>query len=196
VLNGQGRVRKAPNQAFDAPNPESNGIASIDEASCFYGNPSQYNWSYIAKKEMLVPYNCNGLLFGTLQDMLGPHFPKPEYVRWEKHRVWVVEADLAPGENNINSKRRFYIDEDTWYALLGEGYDGQGDLVKAYAIYNECVPAMPGVIENCTSTTSLISGNYVFNGNVNYAPYNGNQYLGPQAEALFDPQQMAASASF
>jgi hypothetical protein len=196
LLNGQGRVRKAPNQAFDAPNPESNGIASIDEASCFYGNPSQYNWSYIAKKEMLVPYNCNGLLFGTLQDMLGPHFPKPQYVRWEKHRVWVVEADLAPGEHNVNSKRRFYIDEDTWYALLGEGYDGQGDLVKAYAIYNECVPSMPGVIENCTSTTALTTGNYVFNGNVNYAPYNGNQYLGPQAESLFDPQQMAASASF
>jgi hypothetical protein len=196
LLNGQGRVRKAPNQQYDTPNPEANGISNLDEASCFYGNPSQYNWTYIAKKEMLVPYNCNKMLFGNLPDMLGPHFPQPEYVRWEKHRVWVVEASLVPGITNVNAKRRFYIDEDSWYALLGEGYDAQGDLVKAYAIYNECVPSMPGTIEMGTATYALQSGNYVFNGNLNYAPYNGNQYLAPQDSALFDPQQMAAQASF
>ena len=196
LLNGQGRVRKAPNQQYDTPNPESNGIANLDESSCFYGNPSQYNWTYIAKKEMLVPYNCNKMLFGSLPDMLGPHFPKPEFVRWEKHRVWVVEANLAPGINNVNAKRRFYIDEDSWYALLGEGYDANGALVKAYAIYNECVPSKPGTIEMATATYALQSGNYVFNGNLNYAPYNGNQYSTPQDGALFDPQQMAAQSSF
>jgi hypothetical protein len=196
LLNGQGRVRKAPNLAFDAPNPESSGIANIDESSCFYGNPSQYNWTYIAKKEMLVPYNCNKMVKGNLPDMLDAHFPKPDYIRWEKHRVWIVEATLAPGEHNVNAKRRFYFDEDTWYALLGEGYDAQNELVKAYAIYNECVPSMPGVIEMGTATYALQSGNYVFNGNFNYAPYSGAQYLAPQAPGLFDPLQMAASASF
>ena len=196
LLNGQGRVRKAPNESFDAPNPEGDGIDEEDEASCFYGNPSEYNWTYIAKKEMLVPYNCNKMLFGNVQDMLGPHFPKPEWVRWEKHRVWIVEATLAPGEHNVNSKRRFYIDEDTWYALLGEGYDGSGNMWKAYAIYNECVPSMPGTIEQGTATYALLTGNYTFNGNNNFGPYKGTQYLGPQPDSDFEPEEMAAQASF
>jgi Protein of unknown function (DUF1329) len=196
LLNGQGRVRKDPNQAFDSPNPEANGISSVDEASCFYGNPSQYDWTLVGKKEMLVPYNCNKLLFVNLEDFLKPHFPDPELVRWEKHRVWVVEATLHPGEHNVNSKRRFYMDEDTWYALLGEGYDGTGELWKAYAIYNECVPSMPGTIEMCTATYQLQTGDYVFNGNNNYMQFSGAQFLGPQPASLFEPQEMAAQASF
>ena len=196
LLNGQGRVRKAPNQAFDAPNPESNGIASIDESSTFYGNPSQYDWTCIGKKEMLVPYNCNKLLFNSVQEMLGPNFPHPEFVRWEKHRVWVVEANLHPGEHNVNMKRRLYMDEDTWFGLLGEGYDGNMELVKAYAIYNECIPSVPMVSENGTAIYSLISGDYVFNGNMNYTPYLGTQFSGPEPADDFEAQEMAANASF
>jgi hypothetical protein len=107
-----------------------------------------------------------------------------------------VEANLAPGIHNVNAKRRFYIDEDTWYALLGEGYDAQGNLVKGYAIYNECVPSLPGTIEMATATFALTTGNYVINGNNNYHQYSGAQYMQPQNDTLFDPQQMAAQASF
>ncbi len=196
LLNGQGRVRKAPNQAFDAPNPFSNGIANLDEASCFYGNPSQYNWSYITKKEILVPYNCNKMLFHTIQEILSPHFPNPEFLRWEKHRVWVVEANLAPGEHNVNAKRRLYFDEDSRFALLGEGYDAQGELVKAYGFYNECIPSLPGVVEMGTSTFNLTSGDYTYNGNNNYAPFTGAEYFPQQAPSFFDPQLMAANAAF
>jgi hypothetical protein len=196
LLNGQGRIRKAPNQAYDAPNPEANGISSVDEASTFYGNPSQYDWTYIEKKEMLVPYNCNRLLFVNVEDFLGPHFPDPNLVRWERHRVWVVEASLVPGEHNVNAKRRLYMDDDTWYALLGEGYDGNGDLWKAYTMYLECVPSMPGTIEMCTATYQLQTGDYVFNGNNNYMQFSGAQFLGPQSPSLFEPQEMAANASF
>jgi hypothetical protein len=196
LLNGQGRVRKAPNQAFDAPNPASNGIANIDESLCFYGNPSQYDWTYIEKKEMLIPYNCNKMCFTNMQDLLKPHFPDPNIVRWEKHRVWVVEATLHPGEHNVNAKRRFYMDEDTWTALLGESYDANGNLVKAYAIYTECVPSMPGTIEQGTATFNLITGDYICNGSFNFAPYSGAQFLGPQPDSDFEPQEMAANASF
>ena len=196
LLNGQGRVRKDPNQAFDAPNPESDGVANVDEAEGFYGNPEQYNWTYITKKEMLVPYNCNKLGFGNLEDILGPHFPKPEWVRWEKHRVWVVEATLAPGEHNVNVKRRFYMDEDTWFIMLGEGYDGNGNLWKAYVNYNQCIPSMPGVVDMATATYALMTGDYIINGNMNYGAYKGTQYLRPQNESYFDPEQMAAQASF
>ena len=196
LLTGQGRVRKAPNEAFDAPNPDSNGIANLDESSCFYGNPSQYDWTYIGKQEMLVPYNCNTLNFVTVQEALAAHVLNPEIVRWEKHRVWIVEATLHPGEKNVNARRRFYIDEDTWYALLGEGYDANGQLVKAYAIYNNCVPSLPGTIELGTATFSLLTGDYIYNGNTLYPPFSDNVFITPLPDAEFDAQQMAASASF
>jgi len=196
LLNGQGRVRKAPDEAYDTPDAQSNGVCNIDELSCFYGNPSQYDWTYITKKEMLVPYNCNKILFSDVQRVLGPNFPRPEFVRWEKHRVWIVEATLAPGENNMTAKRRLYIDEDTWSVLLGEGYDTQGDLVKSYAIYNECVPSMPGTTEMSSATYALDTGNYSFFGNNNYAQFSTAEFLGPLPGADFEPQEMAAKASF
>lgn len=196
LLNGQGRVRKAPNEQYDSPNPESNGIASVDEASGFYGNPSQYDWTLVGKQEMLIPYNCNEMLFHSVQEDLRPHFPNPEIVRWEKHRCWVVEANLHPGQHNVNSKRRFYMDEDTWAIVVGEGYDANGSLVKAYTNYLNCTPSLPGTTEQCTATYSLISGNYVFNGNMGYPPYVGKQYIQPIAPSMFEPQEMAANASF
>jgi Protein of unknown function (DUF1329) len=196
LLNGQGRVRKAPNEAFDATNPDSNGIADIDESSGFYGNPSQYNWTYVGKQEMLVPYNCNEMSFRTVPELLGANFPDPKATRWEKHRVWVLEADLAPGEHNVNSRRRFYIDEDTWYILLGEGFDGLGNMVKAYINYISCVPTLPGTIEFATSTCSLVSGDYTYNGNNSWPPFFCKEYDLQQEDAFFEPQEMAAKASF
>lgn len=196
LLNGQGRVRKAPNEQFDSPNPESNGISSTDEASGFYGNPSQYDWTLVGKRELLVPYNCNAMLAHSAQEDLLAHFPNPEIVRWEKHRVWVVDATLHPGEHNVNAKRRFYMDEDTWGILVGEGYDANGNLVKAYTNYYNCVPSLPGTTEQCTATYSLLTGNYVFNGNMSFGPYAGKQYNAVSPASDFEPQEMAAEASF
>ncbi len=196
LLNGQGRVRKAPDEAYDTPSPAADGIANIDEATCFYGNPSQYDWTYIGKQEMLVPYNCNAIAFGNVQDILQPHYINPDYVRWEKHRVWVVEANLHPGERNVNARRRFYLDEDSWYSLLGEGYDAEMNLVKAYSIYNWCVPSLPGTIQLATTTHSLITGDYTFNGNCSYPPFKGSLTLNNIPRTTFDPQELAATASF
>ena len=196
LLNGQARVRKAPNEQYDAPNPSSNGIASLDEASCFYGNPSQYDWSYIEKKELLIPYNCNKQIFSTMQQMCEPHFINPEYMRWEKHRVWVVEANLHPGIHNVNAKRRFYLDEDTWLAMLGEGYDGNGDMWKAYMNTNWCIPSIPSVAEAQTCIFQLQTGDWVINGNAGYGNFTNTKYEGPQNASVFEPQEMAANASF
>jgi hypothetical protein len=196
LLNGQGRVRKAPDQAYDTPSPAADGIANIDESSCFYGNPSQYDWTYIGKQEMLVPYNCNAVAFNNVRDMLESHYINPNYVRWEKHRVWIVEGSLHPGERNANARRRFYIDEDSWYALLGEGYDAQMNMVKAYTVYNWCVPSLPGTIQLATTTLSLVTGDYTFNGNCNYPPFKGGLTLKRQPPTVFDPQELAATASF
>jgi hypothetical protein len=196
LVNGEGRVRKAPNEQFDSPDPDANGINNVDEASCFYGNPSQYDWTFIEKKEMLVPYNCNNILAHDVFEFLGPHFPNPDFVRWEKHRVWVVDATLHPGERNVNAKRRLYFDEDTWLGMLGEGYDAQGNMVKVYKNYNECFPSIPGTIQQSTLTFNLITGDYVYNGNNPYPGYTAARYIMPLAPSDFVPEAMAANASF
>ena len=110
--------------------------------------------------------------------------------------MWVVEATLHPGERNMNSKRRLYFDEDTRFALLGEGYDGNDNLVKAYAVYNEPVPSLPGTIEMNTATFSLITGDYVFNGCSDFGKYKNDQTMEPIAPSDEEPQTMAANASF
>ena len=51
-------------------------------------------------------------------------------MRWELHRVWVVEATLKPGKRHIYHTRRFYIDEDSWVALAADMCDAHGDLYK------------------------------------------------------------------
>ena len=196
LLNGQGRIRKAPNEAFDSPNPEGNGIDSVDEAQCFYGNPSQYNWTLVAKKEMLIPYNNNKMAFSTVQDLCQPHFLNPDIVRWEKHRVWVIEANLAPGNHNVNAKRRYYIDEDSWWGVLGEGYDDNGNMVKGYGLFLFCVPSYPASCELAETVQSFLTGDYTFNGNITYAPYNEEFYNANPPPSEFEPEEMAAKASF
>ena len=42
--------------------------------------------------------------------------------------MWVIEAQLKLGEDHSYSKRRFYIDEDSWQIVLLESYDQAGQL--------------------------------------------------------------------
>ncbi len=39
-------------------------------------------------------------------------------MRYELHRVWVVEAKLKAGQRHINSRRTFYLDEDSWQIVV------------------------------------------------------------------------------
>ena len=197
LLNGQGRVRKDPNEAYDDPNPEGDGIDSIDESQGgFYGNPSQYNWRFIAKKEMLVPYNCNKIQFTNAQTLLKPHFPDPEIIRWEKHRIWIVEATLAPGNRNVNAKRRLYFDEDTWTGMGGEGYDANGNMAKAYTLYTACYPSWPSTCEVAEMIIDINTGNYVFDGDLGWGDRQENFYVEVPSASEFEPQEMAAKAAF
>ncbi|NIP19424.1 MAG: DUF1329 domain-containing protein, partial [Xanthomonadales bacterium] len=47
----------------------------------------------------------------------------PALLRYELHRVWVVEAQLREGMRHINPRRIYYLDEDSYQILLAEHYD-------------------------------------------------------------------------
>ncbi len=153
-LTGQRRVRLAPAVAFDTPNPGVAGTSTYDDAYVWNGSPERYNFKLIGKKEMYVPYsNYNFVFQADVKDLLGPKYLDPKSVRWEKHRVWVVELDLKEGARHIYSKRRYYVDEDTWVALTGETYDGRGNLWRVHHTY-------PATLYDIKSTWSWTYGTY------------------------------------
>lgn len=130
-LPGQRRVRKLPNSCCDTPTPFSSGLISFDEISLFFGSINKFDWKLLGKKEMLIPYNNNDYMVPTSDDdVIGATHLNPDHVRWELHRVWVVEAKLREGQRHVSPRSTYYLDEDTWSAVLADRYDAQGKLAR------------------------------------------------------------------
>ncbi|WP_342620129.1 DUF1329 domain-containing protein [Rhodoferax sp. GW822-FHT02A01] len=163
-LTGQRRVRKLPNACCDTPTPASAGVMSFDELSVFSGTTELFNWKLVGKKEMLIPYNNNSFLQAKDSEAVTPRHLNPSYVRWELHRVWVVEATLKPGQRHQAPKSTYYLDEDTWVANLGDRWDAKGDLWKTLWLFNYVMPDAPGTVQQTFGFYDLQSGNgYVAN---------------------------------
>lgn len=130
-LPGQRRVKLAPEVAYDTPDFNMAGVSTFDDVFLFNGAMDRFDFKLVGKKEMIVPYNCYKLVYNSSKEKaFGPKFINPDYVRWELHRVWVVEATLKSGKRHIYKKRVFYLDEDSWHALASDQYDGNGSLYR------------------------------------------------------------------
>jgi hypothetical protein len=127
---GQRRVRRAPNVAFDNPKEGGDGLTTSDTVDMYNGSPERYDWTLVGKKEIYVPYNSYLLSSDKLKykDILTPLHLNPDYLRYELHRVWVVEANLKEGMRHIYKKRTFYIDEDSWQIVAMDQYDSRDQL--------------------------------------------------------------------
>ncbi len=134
---GQRRVRRAPNVAYDAPGTASDGLRTADDLDMFNGAPDRYNWELKGKKEMYVAYNNYKLHSNSVKysDILQPGHIAPDLTRYEKHRVWVVEATLKDGLRHVYSKRVFHIDEDSWQVQVADMYDNRGELYRVHIAY-------------------------------------------------------------
>ncbi|MFT6208782.1 MAG: hypothetical protein ACJA0T_002706, partial [Colwellia sp.] len=129
---GQRRVRRAPNVAYDTPGTASDGLRTTDDFDMFNGAPNRYNWTLKGKQELLIPYNDYRLHSDSLKyaDILMPGHINPEHVRYEKHRVWVVEANLKSDTRHTYKKRVFFIDEDSWQIAVTDIYDNRDELYR------------------------------------------------------------------
>jgi hypothetical protein len=129
---GQRRVRRAPSVAYDGPGTASDGLRTADDLDLFNGAPDRYDWKLLGKRELYIPYNSYKLLDGNLsyKDIINAGHMNPEYTRYEKHRVWVVDSTLKPGARHIYARRTYYVDEDTWQIGIIDHYDGRGELWK------------------------------------------------------------------
>jgi hypothetical protein len=129
---GQRRVRRAPNVAYDAPGSASDGLRLTDDFDMYNGAPNRYNWTLKGKQELLIPYNDYRLHSDKVKydDIIQPGHINPDLVRYEKHRVWVVEANLKDNTRHTYKKRVFYIDEDSWQVAIADIYDNRDELYR------------------------------------------------------------------
>ena len=158
---GQRRVRMAPEFAYDVPIASYGGVSLWDEVFGFVGRMDRFDFKLVGKKEMLVPYNVFGVSQTMLiKDSLGKQSVNPEAVRYEKHRVWVVDAIRKPGARHVYSRRTYYVDEDSWNILYSEHYDNAGNMYRVTQHYSYPAYSTFGINAENWSTYDLIKGNY------------------------------------
>lgn len=160
---GQRRVRRAPNVAYDNPGTASDGLRTNDMTDMFNGATDRYDIKLLGKREMYVPYNSYKAHGGDtkVKDLIRPGHLNPDLMRYELHRVWVVEATLKAGKRHINPKRTFYLDEDSWQILMLDHYDQRGEMWRyseAASVNYYGVPTFWATIE---THHDLQSGRYI-----------------------------------
>jgi len=129
---GLRRVRLAPELTYDTPVSFIGGAELGDEVNLWDGKMDRFDWKIVGKREMIIPYNTYRFHFETpLSQMLGKHFISPDALRWEVHRVWVVQADLKPSARHVVLRRTYYVDEDSWAIVATDAYDHSGNIYRA-----------------------------------------------------------------
>ena len=134
---GQRRVRLAPNIAYDTPGTAADGLRTTDDFDMFNGSPNRYNWELKGKQELYIAYNNYKLHSdkASYADILTPNHVNPDLTRFQKHRVWVVEATLKDEFRHVYQKRVFYIDEDSWQIHVADMFDNRGELYRVGLAY-------------------------------------------------------------
>ncbi|MNN76902.1 hypothetical protein D3C81_1933200 [compost metagenome] len=121
--------------------------------------------------------------------MLKPGYLNPDLARFEKHRVWVVEATLKPGARHVYAKRRFYIDEDTWQVMASDIYDSRGELWRNYESHLLMLHDVQLPMTAVEATYDLISGRYAANYMTNEVDHK--MEIGAEMQAAeFTPAQL------
>lgn len=192
---GLRRILQAPTIAFDTPISNSEGLIAADQSDMFNGAMHQYNWKLLGKKTVYIPYNPYALQRPdlTLDELIQPGHLNPAYQRYELHRVWVVEATLKRGADNLIYRRTFYVDEDSWTIAAVDCYDKRGQIWRYQEghimplIGNDVVFPAPMVVY------SLNSGAYAIQNLATNAPYFA-KFGVSVPPAFFTPQYMKRTA--
>ena len=170
----------------------------MDDQKGFLGAMDRYDFKLIGKKEKFIYYNSFNLTNYKVCDdqkiLSTRHFPNPDCVRWELHRVWKIEATLKPNFRHAYHRRVFYWDEDMLSAGQAENYDAAGKLYRitnpvAYPFFDS-----PGGAAGTTHHLDLQTGIYSISGQTacqgcGWWPVDGSEY----SDTTFSPDAMAGS---
>ena len=171
---GQRRVRRAPNVAYDNPGTGSDGLRTNDMTDMFNGAMDRFDWKVVGKKELYIPYNsydahAEGISY---DEFVQPGHLNPELMRYELHRVWIIDATLKEGMRHINARRTFYLDEDSYQIVLIDHYDGREQLWRVSECHSINYYDVPTTWSTIEAHYDLQSGRYVAQGFDNTMPVN------------------------
>ncbi len=167
---GTRRVRRAPTIAYDNPGTNSDGITTSDSYGGFNGAPDRYFWTVRGRSEKFIAYNNFDRIHVPYDDLIGPKHLNADLMRYERHRVWEVEAKLNPAFRHIYERRVFYIDEDTKGIVATEIYDGRGELWRVQQLGGGVHYGVPLCGSGGNTVYDLKSGRYLALGLVNEEP--------------------------
>jgi hypothetical protein len=188
---GQRRVKQVE-LPDDAPHSSSSGTYTNDDAFVYTGVLERFDLKLLGKREILVPYNTYRLTYHErAEDMLLAKHVNPDFLRWELHRVWVVEAKLKPGQHHVYSRRVFYVDEDSWAALASDEYDMDGKLLRAvFAFLTDSYDADAPFAGHHVAY-DLSTGSYYFG----FFPgaHSGVRYVEPLPASQWSPDSLAGA---
>ena len=188
------RVRKSPLLSHDMPTPDGAGIVSFDDYYVFSGTPDRYDFRIIGKTALYIPYNNNHFAEQPVAKIAAPHHLDQNTLRYELHRVWVVDGQLAKGQHHLAPHRRLYIDEDSWFAVYSDAWDQDGKLWKFTQGAMIMVPSLPAVLPGPQVTYDLQAGGYVLgftlaDDGIGYRP------TAQHDSSLFTAESLAAQAA-
>ena len=194
LLPDEHRVRRGPSLSYDIPDPDASGFQNLDEYYVFFGGPDRYTFRILGKKEMYVPYNNNHLYSRAPNELLGTHHANPDSVRYELHRVWLIDGTLAPGRHHVAPHRRLYLDEDTWLALYSDSWDQDGRLWKFAMGTTYLMPDVPALILGDEVVYDLELGGYVLSFAFDDKD-GGYKITAPHSASVFTPGWLASRST-
>lgn len=162
-----GKVVRANDYVYDRPDPATGGIRTADMLDMFSGPLDRFDFTLVSRREMYVPYNAHRMNVTGLSpvDFLWSAHPNPQFLRYEMHRVWVVEAKLKPNFRHALPERTYYLDEDSWQIVMADHYDAKGNLVRYAEAHGVAYPQLPGFAPAMEITYDLEGdGRYVVSG--------------------------------
>jgi hypothetical protein len=183
-------IRATPAVAtYDGPLSTSEGLRQNDNMFLFSGAPDRYDWRIVGKREIYVPYNAYKATMTTVadEDLMTPTHLNPDYLRYELHRVWEVEAKLKDGSRSNYGRRMFYVDEDSWIFLLGDLYNNDDELVRVQHSFIKNYYEAPACVLEFDVMYDLALGRY----NVDHLK---NKFGPAQLDYETDPGDFGSSA--
>lgn len=193
-LPGQRRVKLSPDVAYDTPSPAGGGIGTTDDTQVFYGAQDRYNFELVGRQEMFIPYNTFKLHDNeqcSAGQVFTPNHMNPDCVRWELHRVWVVEATLKNGMRHVYPRRTFYWDEDIPAVGMADNYDDAGKIYRVTRTHYYPFYETHGHNTHEFVVHDLASGGYVRQA---YTPASGNMMVVTPADKAHPPRFYQSSS--
>ncbi|NJN51889.1 MAG: DUF1329 domain-containing protein [Gammaproteobacteria bacterium] len=141
------QIVRQPNLGYDLPASYSDALRTVEDFELFSGSPDTYEWRLLGKRELYIPYNAYRAHSShvEVEEIVGAQHLNPALLRYELHRVWVVEGKPRADGRHVYGRRVLYVDEDSWQIAVADNYDRAGQLMRfgeAHAVNYYAVPVL------------------------------------------------------